>query len=59
MRALIDHARRESFECVSLNVEVTNARAIKLYRKLGFEDATPPGTEPHGRGVRYMELRPG
>jgi ribosomal protein S18 acetylase RimI-like enzyme len=55
VRALLERARRESFECVSLNVDASNLPAVSLYLKLGFMDATRPADEPESPGTRYME----
>lgn len=54
--ALLQRARLESFASVSLNVDATNERAVPLYLKLGFADATRPADEPASPGARYMEL---
>ncbi len=55
VRALLDKARDESFERVSLNVDRTNRPAVSLYLKLGFRDVPRPPGEPESRGSRYME----
>ncbi len=57
IRALLDEARRASFERVSLNVDVGNVAAVSLYRKLGFVDSTRPPEEPEAAASRYMEMR--
>jgi hypothetical protein len=40
--ALLTNARRDSFERVSLNVDISNNAAASLYVKLGFADAERP-----------------
>ena len=55
VRALLERARKESFERVSLNVDASNLPAVSLYLKLGFMDATRPADEPESPGTRYME----
>jgi ribosomal protein S18 acetylase RimI-like enzyme len=55
VRALLERARRESFERISLNVDVSNLPAVSLYLKLGFRDATRPPDEPESAETRYME----
>lgn len=55
VRALVDRARNEAFERVSLNVDSSNVSAVSLYLKLGFMDATRPLDEPESPGTRYME----
>ncbi len=56
VRALLDEARRASFERVSLNVDVENVTAASLYAKLGFRDWKRPSDEPESSGSRYMEI---
>jgi ribosomal protein S18 acetylase RimI-like enzyme len=56
VRALLEQARRASFERVSLNVSASNAPAVSLYVKLGFADAVRPPDEPQTAGTRYMEI---
>lgn len=56
VRALLDRARIESFDNVSLNVDRSNLPAASLYLKLGFVDATRPPDEPESAGARYMEM---
>ena len=55
VRALLEKARDESFERVSLNVDSSNVPAVSLYLKLGFRDAPRPQDEPESLGSRYME----
>lgn len=55
-RSLIDRARQEGFERISLNVDVTNEAAISLYLKVGFADAARPVDEPETSSARYMEM---
>ena len=45
-RQVIHEARRSGAEELLLAVFEDNARAIRLYRKLGFEHAVVPGLEP-------------
>jgi ribosomal protein S18 acetylase RimI-like enzyme len=56
VRALLDRARIESFESVSLNVDSSNLPAVSLYLKMGFVDATRPPDEPASARARYMEM---
>jgi ribosomal protein S18 acetylase RimI-like enzyme len=56
VRALLDRARIESFERVSLNVHSANLPAISLYLKMGFTDAGRPPDEPESAGARYLEM---
>jgi ribosomal protein S18 acetylase RimI-like enzyme len=56
VRALLDRARRDSFERVSLNVDVENVVAVSLYVKLGFADVRRPPDEPETPDSRYMEM---
>ena len=56
VRALLDRARQDSFERVSLNVDIANAVALSLYLKLGFADAKRPAGEPESPESRYMEI---
>ncbi len=55
VRALVEKARDESFERVSLNVDRANLPAVSLYLKLGFRDVPRPTSEAESRGSRYME----
>jgi ribosomal protein S18 acetylase RimI-like enzyme len=55
VRALLDRARLEDCERISLNVDASNVQAVSLYLKLGFMDATRPTDEPTVAGTRYME----
>jgi ribosomal protein S18 acetylase RimI-like enzyme len=55
VRALLDRARLEDCERISLNVDALNVQAIPLYLKLGFRDAPRPTDEPTVAGTRYME----
>jgi ribosomal protein S18 acetylase RimI-like enzyme len=56
VRALVDVARRRENVRVSLNVDRANARAIRLYEKVGFHDAERPSDEPDSYGSRYMAM---
>jgi len=56
VRALLDRARRDSFERVSLNVDAANVAAVALYVKLGFADTKRPPDEPETPDSRYMEM---
>ena len=56
IRSLIDEARRQSHQRISLNVDRENVAAIALYSKLGFLEAERPDDEPDAHGSRYMEL---
>jgi ribosomal protein S18 acetylase RimI-like enzyme len=56
VRSLLDRARRDSFERVSLNVDVANIAAVSLYVKLGFADVRRPPDEPETPDSRYMEV---
>ena len=55
VRALLDRARRDSFERVSPNVDVANVAAVSLYVMLGFADARRP-TDERETPDRYMEV---
>jgi ribosomal protein S18 acetylase RimI-like enzyme len=55
VQALMQEARKEPFECLSLNVDIENTPAISLYLKLGFRDAARPSDEPASPESRYME----
>jgi ribosomal protein S18 acetylase RimI-like enzyme len=55
VRALLDRARLEDCDRISLNVDASNVQAISLYLKLGFMDAPRPADEPTVAGTRYME----
>ena len=55
VQALIQEARKQPFECLSLNVDRNNTPAILLYVKLGFHDAVRPRDEPESLESRYME----
>jgi ribosomal-protein-alanine N-acetyltransferase len=55
VRGLLEKARDESFERVSLNVDGANVPAIALYLKQGFLDASRPAGDPASPGSRYME----
>ena len=55
VRTLVEKARRESFERISLNVDRANEAAVSLYQKVGFRDARRPPDELAYRGSRYME----
>jgi ribosomal protein S18 acetylase RimI-like enzyme len=56
VRGLIERAREDGFECISLNVDAANAAAVSLYLKVGFVDAVRPVDEPNAPGARYMEM---
>jgi ribosomal protein S18 acetylase RimI-like enzyme len=55
VRALLEKARDESFERVSLNVDSSNHPAVTLYLKLSFRYTPRPPDEPDSHGSRYME----
>ena len=57
VRALLDQARRDSLQRVTLNVDIANVPALSLYAKLGFADAQRPGNEPAPPQNRFMEIR--
>lgn len=56
VQALLERARGESLERVSLNVDGSNLPAISLYLKIGFRDVPRPTDEPESAGSRYMEV---
>ncbi len=55
VRELLEKARDESFERVSLNVDRSNLPAVSLYVKLGFRESPRPPDEPESHGSSYME----
>jgi [ribosomal protein S18]-alanine N-acetyltransferase len=57
VHALLDRARAEGCRRLSLNVNRSNIPAMKLYARLGFQDAVRPTDEPASPGSRYMERR--
>ena len=57
VRALLARARKDSFERVTLNVDVANGPALSLYAKLGFADAQRPSNETAPPGNRFMEIQ--
>jgi ribosomal protein S18 acetylase RimI-like enzyme len=57
VHALLERARGEGCERISLNVDRSNLPAGRLYSKLGFRDAERPADEPDSPGARYMERR--
>ena len=57
VRALLARARKDSFERVTLNVDIANGPALSLYAKLGFADAQRPSNEPAPPGNRFMETQ--
>lgn len=58
VQALVDKARADSYEQVSLNVDQSNLPAIALYSKLGFHEAVPPADQTGSSGSRYMVRAP-
>ena len=57
VHALVDEARDQMLERVSLNVDASNVCALALYRRLDFVDVDRPKEEPPRTGSRYMERR--
>ncbi|MDK2795643.1 MAG: hypothetical protein PWQ22_323 [Archaeoglobaceae archaeon] len=41
MKLIIDFCRKSGFDAITLVTERTNARAIHVYKKLGFEIVAP------------------
>jgi ribosomal protein S18 acetylase RimI-like enzyme len=56
VQSLLENARRQSYQRVSLNVDRANSAAIALYLKMGFADSTRPDGEPAAENSRYMEI---
>jgi ribosomal protein S18 acetylase RimI-like enzyme len=55
VRALLDEARARFCDRASLNVDAANIPAVRLYTRMGFEDAPPPPGVMVIAGTRYME----
>ena len=58
VKALLEKARADSYEQISLNVDQSNLPAIALYSKLGFHEAVPPADQTGSSGSRYMVRAP-
>jgi len=58
VRSLVDEAIAREVQTISLKVDPSNARALALYRSVGFAECEPPADEPDMRpSLRYMELQ--
>lgn len=55
VRGLLVEAHARSFDRTSLSVNGANLPAVRLYTKLGFEDAPRPSDVTVVAGTRYME----
>lgn len=53
-RAVVDHARAHGAREIFLFTNSSLAGAIRLYERLGFRHATPPGAAEYERGDVYM-----
>ena len=54
---LVDEAKRRSPECITLLVNMDNARAIRFYQRCGFVHAGEDVNPTSGRPVLKMEWR--